>query len=157
MKYGGMAGHVERDRVPMTRSQRHGRNRGPKLAVDCVILVDGRILLIHRRNPPRGWALPGGFVEYDESVEEAVRREVREETGLELEDLRQFRVYSGPDRDPRGHTVSVVFAARGVGKPSAGDDADRHRLIGLRRIPVTDLVFDHAQILRDFRESGSNN
>jgi len=127
-------------------------NRGPKLAVDCVILVDGKVLLIHRRNPPHGWALPGGFVEYGETVEDAVRREMKEETGLELQDLRQFRVYSDPARDPRGHVVSVVFTARGVGKPEAGDDADRYRLIDLNAIPEADVVFDHAQILRDFKE-----
>jgi len=132
-------------------------NRGPKLAVDCVILVDGRVLLIHRRNPPHGWALPGGFVEYGETVEVAVRREMKEETGLDLQDLRQFRVYSDPGRDPRGHVVSVVFAARGVGKPEAGDDADRYRLVDLNGIPETELVFDHAQILRGFREFRADN
>jgi len=141
-------------------------HRQPGLAVDCIILVDGKVLLIHRRNPPHGWALPGGFVEYGETVEEAVRREMKEETGLELEDLKQFRVYSDPSRDPRGHVVSVVFAARGVGKPEAGDDADRYRLIDLKDIPEAGmtlgaeratLVFDHAQILRDFRESRADN
>jgi 8-oxo-dGTP diphosphatase len=94
-------------------------NPGPKLAVDCIILIDGRVLLIHRRNPPHGWALPGGFVEYGESVEEAVRREMKEETGLDLQNLRQFRVYSDPTRDQRGHVVSVVFTARGAGRPEA--------------------------------------
>jgi ADP-ribose pyrophosphatase YjhB (NUDIX family) len=130
-------------------------HRGPKLAVDCLILVDGRVLLIHRRNPPTGWALPGGFVEYGETVEDAVRREMKEETGLDLAELRQFRVYSDPARDPRGHTVSVVFAARGVGTPEAGDDADRYRLVDLNDIPETELVFDHARILGEFRESWS--
>ena len=125
---------------------------GPKLAVDCIIVVEGRVLLIHRRNPPLGWALPGGFVEYGETVEDAVRREMKEETGLELAELRQFRVYSDPARDPRGHVVSVVFAARGLGKPEAGDDADRYRLIDLNDIPEAELVFDHEQILRDFQE-----
>jgi 8-oxo-dGTP diphosphatase len=128
-------------------------NCGPKLAVDCIILVDGRVLIIHRRNPPHGWALPGGFVEYGETVEDAVRREMKEETGLDLENLRQFRVYSDPARDARGHVVSVVFAARGKGKPEAGDDADRYRLIDLNDIPVSELVFDHAKILRDFVQS----
>ncbi len=127
--------------------------RGPSLAVDCIILVDGKILLIHRRNPPHGWALPGGFVEYGETVEDAARREMKEETGLDLQDLRQFRVYSDPGRDPRGHVVSVVFAARGVGKPEAGDDADRYRLIDLDEIPECELVFDHAKILKDFIQS----
>jgi 8-oxo-dGTP diphosphatase len=138
-------------------------HRQPSLAVDCIILVGEKVLLISRRNPPLGWALPGGFVEYGESVEEAVRREMREETGLELENLRQFRVYSDPGRDPRGHTVSVVFAAHGVGEPKAGDDADRHRLIDLNEVAETGtvpegtvpvpLVFDHARILEDFVQS----
>ncbi len=132
-------------------------HRQPKLAVDCIILVDGRVLLIHRRNPPHGWALPGGFVEYGETVEDAVRREMKEETGLDLQDLRQFRVYSDPGRDPRGHTVSVVFAARGIGKPEAGDDADRYRLMDLNDIPEAESVFDHAQILKDFREYSADN
>ncbi len=130
-------------------------NRGPRLAADCIILVGGKVLLIHRRNEPVGWALPGGFVEYGETVEVAVRREMKEETGLELDQLRQFRVYSDPGRDPRGHTVSVVFAARGIGNPEAGDDADRYRLVELNDIPEAELVFDHAQILRYFRDSGA--
>jgi len=135
-------------------------NRKPGLAVDCIILIDGKVLLIHRRNPPHGWALPGGFVEYGETVEDAVRREMKEETGLDLTDLRQFRVYSDPARDPRGHVVSVVFAARGVGQPKAGDDAERYRLVDLNEVAETgtvpegtvpvSLVFDHAQILKDF-------
>jgi len=128
-------------------------NCGPKLAVDCIILIDGRVLLIHRRNPPHGWALPGGFVEYGETVEDGVRREMKEETGLELEDLRQFRVYSDPARDARGHVVSVVFTARGVGKPEAGDDADRYRLIDLNDVPESEIAFDHPRILREFRGS----
>jgi len=131
-------------------------NPGPKLAVDCIILVDGKVLLIHRRNPPHGWALPGGFVESGETIEDAVRREMKEETGLELEDLRQFHVYSDPARDPRGHVVSVVFAARGTGKPEAGDDADRYRLVDLNAMTEAELVFDHAQILADFRQEGQS-
>ena len=131
-------------------------NSGPRLAADCIILVGGKVLLIRRRNEPVGWALPGGFVEYGETVEDAVRREMKEETGLDLDQLRQFHVYSDPGRDKRGHTVSVVFVAQGVGHPEAGDDADRYRLIDLNNIPEADLVFDHAQILEDFRESSAN-
>jgi len=136
-------------------------NRGPRLAVDCLILIDGKVLLIHRKNVPVGWALPGGFVEYGETVEDAVRREMKEETGLALDRLRQFRVYSDPGRDLRGHTVSVVFVAEGVGRPEADDDADRYRLVDLNDIleagmtlgaECATLVFDHAQILRDFRD-----
>jgi ADP-ribose pyrophosphatase YjhB (NUDIX family) len=139
----------------MTKLEVRMTNSGPRLAVDCIILVGGRVLLIHRRNEPVGWALPGGFVEYGETVEAAVRREMKEETGLELDQLRQFRVYSDPGRDLRGHTVSVVFAAQGIGEPAAGDDADRYRLADLNDVPESELVFDHAQILRDFRESGA--
>jgi ADP-ribose pyrophosphatase YjhB (NUDIX family) len=137
----------------MPKSQFLMANSGPGLAVDCIILLNGKVLLIHRRNPPHGWALPGGFVEYGETVEDAVRREMKEETGLDLDDLRQFRVYSDPARDARGHVVSVVFTARGVGKPEAGDDADRYRLVDLNDIHESELVFDHAQILRDFVQS----
>jgi ADP-ribose pyrophosphatase YjhB (NUDIX family) len=126
----------------------------PKLAVDCIILAENRVLLIHRRNEPIGWALPGGFVECGESVEDAVCREVKEETGLDLADLQQFRVYSDPRRDPRGHTVSVVFTARGVGTPRAGDDADRFRLVELNDPPEDEMVFDHPRILREYRERG---
>jgi ADP-ribose pyrophosphatase YjhB (NUDIX family) len=126
----------------------------PRLAVDCIVSVGTRVLLIHRRNEPIGWALPGGFVECGESVEDAVRREVKEETGLDLADLRQFRVYSDPRRDPRGHTVSVVFSARGGGKPTAGDDADRYRMVDLDDLPESGMVFDHPRILREYRERG---
>ena len=140
----------------MTKSKVKMANDGPRLAADCIILIGGKVLLIHRRNEPVGWALPGGFVEYGQTVEDAVRREMKEETGLELDQLRQFRVYSDPGRDRRGHTVSVVFAARGIGDPEAGDDADRYRLVDLNDIPEADLVFDHAQILKDFRETGAN-
>jgi len=137
----------------MKKSEVRMTSSGPRLAADCIILIDGKVLLIHRKNEPVGWALPGGFVEYGETVEEAVRREMKEETGLNLDDLRQFRVYSDPGRDRRGHVVSVVFTARGVGKPEAGDDADRYRLIDLDDIPEEELVFDHAQILKDFVQS----
>lgn len=125
----------------------------PKLAVDCIILVSGKVLLIRRRNPPLGWALPGGFVEYGETVEDAVCREVREETGLELDHLRQFHVYSDPGRDRRCHCVSVVFVAEGRGAPRAGDDAAEFRLVSLAAVPESELVFDHARVLADYRES----
>ena len=108
-----------------------------------------RIAFVRRRHPPVGWALPGGFVDDGETVEAAARRETHEETGLELDDLRQFHVYSDPGRDPRGHTVSVVFTARGRGAPSGGDDAAEARVFSLHRLPEP-LVFDHAQILKDY-------
>jgi ADP-ribose pyrophosphatase YjhB (NUDIX family) len=137
----------------MTKSQVEMTNSGPKLAVDCIILIGKKVLLIHRKNEPVGWALPGGFVEYGETVEDAVRREMKEETGLELEELRQFHVYSDPKRDRRGHTVSVVFVARGRGEPRAGDDADRYRLVDLNNIQASEMVFDHASILGDFAQT----
>ncbi len=127
------------------------RYRQPKLAVDCIVLVDNKVVLIERKNEPRGWALPGGFVNYGETVEAAVRREVKEETGLELVDLRQFRVYSEPERDPRWHCVSVVFVARGIGELRAGDDAGRVKLVEWDKVKAEELVFDHARIIDDFR------
>jgi 8-oxo-dGTP diphosphatase len=127
--------------------------RSPKLAVDCIIRVDGKLVFIRRKNRPQGLALPGGFVDYGESVEDAVRREMREETGLELENLRQFRVYSDPKRDPRWHCVSVVFTADGVGGPKAGDDAAEIVLADAGSVPFADLVFDHAQVVRDYLAS----
>lgn len=128
------------------------RYRQPKLAVDCIVLWNGKVVLIERANPPKGWALPGGFVNYGETVEEAVRREVKEETGLLLSGLQQFRVYSAPDRDPRGHCVSVIFVARGRGKLKAGDDARAYRLVERDEVIRENLVFDHRQILADYRK-----
>ena len=128
-------------------------HRQPKLAVDCIIRVGGKVLLIRRRNEPLGWALPGGFVEYGETVEESVRREMKEESGLDLAHLRQFHVYSDPARDPRGHCVSVVFTADGVGTPVAGDDAADWRLVDPVDAPSLDLAFDHKKILADYAAS----
>ena len=122
----------------------------------AAIIQDDHVLLIkilEHRSGREYWVLPGGGREAGESEEECVRREMKEETGLELQELRQFRVYSDPTRDPRGHVVSVVFTARGVGKPAAGDDADRCRLIDSSEIPQTEIVFDHSKILREFKES----
>jgi len=125
---------------------------GPGLTVDIIIeLADGGFVLIERRNPPHGWAIPGGFVERGETVEEAAIREAREETGLEVELVRQFHVYSDPERDPRSHTVAVVFIARAVGRPSAGSDAAGVRVCTGADLPEP-IVFDHAQILADYLE-----
>lgn len=124
----------------------------PALTVDVVIeLVDrpGRpIVLIERRNPPAGHALPGGFVDVGETVEAAAMREAREETGLEVTLTRLLGVYSDPARDPRGHTVSVVFVGEARGEPAAGDDAARVVVTSPESPPV--LAFDHAQILADY-------
>ena len=117
--------------------------------VDVIIAVGGGIVLVERRNPPGGWALPGGFIDYGETAEEAAVREAREETGLALDDLRQFRVYSAPDRDPRMHTLTVVFSARGSGEPRAGDDAAAARVFPVEELP-REMAFDHRAILDDY-------
>lgn len=126
----------------------------PLLTVDVVIeLVDrpGRpIVLIERRHPPPGCALPGGFVDVGETVEAAAVREAREETGLDVRLKRLLGVYSDPARDPRGHTVSVVFVGEAGGEPRAGDDAARVRIVDPADPPA--LAFDHARIIADYRE-----
>ena len=123
---------------------------GPFLTVDAIIEVTGGIVLVDRSNPPLGWALPGGFVDYGESLEEAVRREAREETDLELVDLSQLHTYSDPARDPRFHTVTAVFAARADGTPRAGDDAAKVRVVSHSEIANLSFAFDHGQILHDY-------
>jgi 8-oxo-dGTP diphosphatase len=124
--------------------------RNPLPTVDAIIeLPDGAIVLIERKNPPYGWALPGGFVDYGESVEAAALREAREETCLEVRLLEQFYVYSDPARDPRHHTISVVFIAAGEGSPRAADDAKAVGTFREAEIP-RDLAFDHGRILRDY-------
>lgn len=128
------------------------RYRNPFPTVDIIIRDGDRIVLIERRNEPHGWALPGGFVDYGETLETAAAREAREETGLELDDLRQFHAYSDPARDPRQHNISVVFTARGSGTLRAGDDAQNARWFSLDSLPAP-LCFDHARILEDYRKS----
>ena len=124
--------------------------RNPFLTVDIIIrMTRGTVVLIERKNPPYGWALPGGFVDYGESLETAAWREAREETGLEVEDLEQFRAYSDPKRDPRHHKVSVVFSGVGKGTPKAADDAKRVKVFRIEELPAI-LAFDHAKILADY-------
>lgn len=127
------------------------RHRNPVPTVDIIIEVPaGGIVLIRRAKPPYGWALPGGFVEYGETLEEAARREAREETGLEVQLLGQFHAYSAPDRDPRQHTITVVFVATAQGDPRAADDAAAVGVFPLEDLPEP-LAFDHARILADYR------
>jgi len=123
--------------------------RNPFPTVDIIIHDNDRVVMIERRQPPSGWALPGGYVDYGESLEAAAVREAREETGLELADLQQFHAYSDPERDPRQHTITVVFTARGIGNLRAGDDAKAARWFPLAALPEP-ICFDHAQILADY-------
>ena len=120
----------------------------PLLTVDILIEMPGGIVLIERKNPPHGWALPGGFVDRGESVAQAARREAREETSLDVDLDEQFFCYSDPTRDPRGPTASIVFLARATGTPVAADDAKRVALYSLDALPP--LAFDHATILADY-------
>jgi 8-oxo-dGTP diphosphatase len=128
--------------------------RNPIPTVDIIIeLVDQPhrpIILIERKNPPHGWAIPGGFVDYGESVETAARREAQEEVRLTVELIEQFHVYSDPKRDPRQHTLSIVFIAQANGKPKAADDAKEVGVFHLWEIPEK-LCFDHDRILKDYR------
>jgi len=126
-------------------------HRNPSLTVDAIAIRDSQIILIRRKNPPfqGNYALPGGFVEYGETVENAVLREFGEETGMEAEIEKLVGIYSEPDRDPRGHTVSVVFKL-GItgGTMQAGDDAAEIALFPFEGLP--ELAFDHAKIISDY-------
>jgi 8-oxo-dGTP diphosphatase len=127
--------------------------RNPAPTVDIIIELIDRpqpaIVLIERLNPPYGWAIPGGFVDYGESVETAAQREAEEETGLKVELVEQFQVYSDPHRDARQHTLSIVFLATAKGEPTAGDDAKNLAVFELWNLP-SPLCFDHDRILRDY-------
>ena len=123
--------------------------RNPFLAVDAIIETEGGIVLIKRKNPPPGWAIPGGFVDYGETIEDAVIREAKEETGLDINIIRQFHTYSDPKRDPRHHTVSTIFIASATGTPVAADDAKEAGIFSRDTLPAV-LAFDHRQILDDY-------
>ena len=127
----------------------------PYLTTDGIIeLYEGDtfkgIVLIERRNDPKGLALPGGFVDVGESVEDALRREMKEETNLDVQISSLLGVYSDPKRDPRFHTASVVYVARAQGQPKGGDDAKEAKLYRLEEIPLDQLVFDHGKIIKDY-------
>jgi 8-oxo-dGTP diphosphatase len=138
-----------------------GKHKNPFPTVDIIIEIereDGRpgIVLIERKFPPSGWALPGGFVEYGESLEMAAVREAKEETSLDIQLVEQFHTYSDPGRDPRFHTISTVFIATARGHPRAQDDA---RDIGIftEEDRPRPLAFDHERILADYRRKKDDN
>ena len=125
--------------------------RNPKPTVDIIILTPNiKMVLVKRKNEPLGWALPGGFVNEGESCEQAAVREAKEETGLDIELVRQFHTYSSPTRDPRQHVMTTVFVANGPTGCKGADDAAEAKEFGPSEIPWTELVFDHADIIRDF-------
>jgi 8-oxo-dGTP diphosphatase len=125
--------------------------KNPFPTVDCIIELPGeRIVLIRRKNPPLGWALPGGFVDTGERLDRAAVREAREETGLDVELVEQFFTYSDPSRDPRKHTISTVFIGRARGEPQGADDAAEAKAFPLDALPQQELCFDHGTILADY-------
>jgi O-acetyl-ADP-ribose deacetylase (regulator of RNase III)/ADP-ribose pyrophosphatase YjhB (NUDIX family) len=123
---------------------------GPYVTVDAIIELPEGIVIIKRSNPPFGWALPGGFVDYGESLEDAVKREAKEETNLDLTEIKQFHTYSNPQRDPRFHTIGTVFIAKAKGILRAGDDAAEIKVIKANQIEKLELAFDHKKILQDY-------
>ncbi len=130
----------------------------PFLTVDGIVEIYDKsdnfkgIVLIERKNPPYGFALPGGFVEYGESPEKAVLREIKEETGLDAEIVKQFKAYGDPDRDPRFHTVTIVYILKAKGEPKASSDAKKVFVFKLNEMPFDRIVFDHPKIIRDYIE-----
>jgi 8-oxo-dGTP diphosphatase len=124
-------------------------SRNPLPTADVVIEVGDRVVLVRRKNPPRGWAIPGGFVDVGETVEFAAVREALEETGLHVTLTALLGVYSDPARDPRHHTISTVYVGRASGDPAGGDDAAEARLFGEDDLP-SPIAFDHAKILADY-------
>jgi 8-oxo-dGTP diphosphatase len=128
--------------------------RNPFPTVDIIIEMNDGIVLIERRNEPLGWALPGGFVDYGETLEHAAEREAREETSLAVRNLRLLGCYSEPERDPRQHTISAVYVAEGHGEPCAADDAADLAIFPLSGLPEK-LCFDHGKILADYMQRKS--
>ncbi|MCB1321864.1 MAG: NUDIX hydrolase [Leptospiraceae bacterium] len=131
----------------------------PPISADVITEVGDSVVLIERKNPPPGWAIPGGFVDHGESIEQAAMREMREEIGLDVELMSMLGVYSAPDRDPRGQTITTVFIGRAGHQPQAGDDASAAFLVPISELAdhYCRLAFDHAVVLADyirFRETG---
>jgi len=124
--------------------------QNPIPTVDIIIEIESNgIVLIKRKNPPYGWAIPGGFVDYGESLEEATIREAKEETNLDVKIVRQFHTYSHPKRDPRHHNISTVYIAKAEGIPQAKDDALEIGMFNESNLP-DQIAFDHRSILRDY-------
>ena len=121
----------------------------PFVTVDIIINYQGGIVLIERKNEPHGWALPGGFVDVGESIEQAAIREAKEETSLDVQLSEQFYAYSDPKRDPRFHTVSMVFIGFGTGKLQGADDAREAEVFTQENLPDA-IVFDHRQVINDY-------
>lgn len=140
---------MSRKKILTSDLKANNNYKNPVPTVDIIIRYKEGIILIKRKNPPEGWALPGGFVDYGETLEAAAVREAKEETGLEIKLLRQFHTYSDPERDPRQHTISTVFIAEASGEAMAGDDAVESGTFHKDSLPVK-IVFDHKQILEDY-------
>jgi len=128
--------------------------KNPIPTVDIIIEIESTkgIVLIKRKNPPYGWALPGGFVDYGESLEESAVREAKEETDLDVKLIEQFHTYSDPGRDPRHHTISTVYVAKAKGIPQAKDDALEVGVFNQSSLPA-EIAFDHRSILMDYFKS----
>lgn len=127
-------------------------HKNPFPTADVIVAIGGKVVLIKRKNPPYGWAVPGGFIEWGESAEDAAKREIKEEIGIDITDLKQFHCYSDPKRDPRFHTITVVFTATSTGNPAAGDDAEEVGLFDADHLP-SPLAFDHENILKEYFRS----
>jgi 8-oxo-dGTP diphosphatase len=124
--------------------------RNPTPTVDVIIETrPDHVVLIRRKNPPHGWALPGGFVDYGECLEDAAVREAKEETGLDVTLTRQFHSYSDPKRDARQHNITTVYVAVAQGEPLGADDAAEARVFPITALP-SPLCFDHGEILKDW-------
>ncbi|HXX35944.1 MAG TPA: NUDIX hydrolase [Thermodesulfobacteriota bacterium] len=122
----------------------------PIPTVDIIIEIESKgIVLVKRKNPPQGWAIPGGFVDYGESLEEAAVREAKEETNLDVKLIRQLHTYSDPKRDPRHHSISTVYIAKAEGIPQAEDDAAEIGIFSESNLP-DQIAFDHRSILKDY-------
>lgn len=130
--------------------ERQMRYRNPIPTVDIIIEIEpGSVVLIERKNPPHGWAIPGGYVDYGESLEHCAVREAKEETSLDVTLVRQFHTYSDPSRDKRHHSISTVFVATAKGAPRGADDALRAASFSKENLPAN-IAFDHRRILEDY-------